>query len=1502
MEIVLREGIYQIDTTIILDESLSNLTITSYPKENATLSAGIQLTNWKQARHNGIDMYEVNVPALQNDNVRQFYINGERGSRANSSQPTTFHQSYPNRINSYYNVGGKASGYVLPLSAVGGDLRNPENIELVFNKNWRSHRMAVSRVSKDGGNVNLYIDPSVMEWSLTADAHMSRPSIGTYCYVENAYGLLDQPNEYYYDKAAGKLYYYPKQGTDMTSADTWIPLGVESIIVLDGQREQQVENIKIEGITFKHSTWNRPSEVGASPVQANFYTNEKGQGSHTDGTKGTGGIQAIPTIDIKDARNITITKNKLENLGTTAIRIANNTQNVKVINNRFYDISESGIVAGIWTHNFLDKKEEGKVSSTVIGNNYMENIGVEFFTSPAIQCYYVEDIMIEHNTIKNVAYGGILLGWNGWQSTEKDSITARNQIVRYNRVENYSNEVGDVGALYTLGQRPNMEIYNNYFLKANRYIGGIYLDEGTGFVSVIHNVVEQNTPLHHGRFLWFNCWIASIHDNYAFGNYTNVRDTNNAGVRVYGANTNRDNYFEGNAGKNGDGTGWSSVPDRIIKNAGVIENYTYINPKVAKDKDVAFGVNAIFRDEHNAEDFGKGYQIVQYAVDGYYKNIGEDPFATSPKLKENYGTSYSKGSYAEASKPENALEVDLLKRYAVNKVEVDFTTDGFLTAYKIVTSIDGMKYKEVARVTENTADNVVTTFATEYARYIKIVPISYNTKVQYVNVSAFVDVMAVEEVIKQPMTIDYLADNMMHHFMVENGPITNGTEFVEKWNTKSGSASFDLPTPWCNGGSDTTTNTPKKPKTLQGVIDGRPSMYFDGFDDGLEANIALSSSDTWTVSYMARAYRDHSIKIYDGSSYTQLSPINAYAKEWALWTFSNHGGNIKVYKNRKLVGERSASNISKIGISGNVDIRFKRGGEVTHGDFTEFIIYNKALAKDEVKALHNSMSIKYPSLVEHKTVNFDSQGGTSIASIETPAYETIVAPNEPIKSGKFFGGWYTDTSYTTLWNFATDEVRNNMTLYALWTDSQEYFTSFSSHKDYIAVDMTVKAQDTQVEAKKLSNGMYRLTAGEYSFEVEASGFKKKVVIVNVDTSKIVYVDSLKASPKANELVDDRDQRIIYKTPSTWSSDNWTPQGVLHKGTRTYNWKVIDNPNVVDMSVLTYTFKGTGIHMYNQKEKGVTNIEVNIYKGRDTTGTKVVSSAIANQRSNVTGTVGFQKTYSSTSLEYGLYTIEIKPLQSDVDNGMNGFITLDAFEVVDSRTEEQPSKYKVTLTAADEIMGYGMNYTVTKVVAGKEGEAVSKEADGSYLLETGQYTYTATSKGYANTTKTFMVQEQPLNLVITMAEENEADIKIDDTAGEIIYTEKWNVDGWTVHGQLYNNTRHYSYGANMAKATVKYTFKGSGIKMYNQMEGGVTNIEVNIYKGVDTMGEKVVSKAVADQRGDVGSMQQTGNCLTYESGALEYGVYTITLNSYQPDVDAGMDGFYTVDAFEVLGRK
>ncbi|GAB6173359.1 hypothetical protein JCM15765_28370 [Paradesulfitobacterium aromaticivorans] len=82
---------------------------------------------------------------------------------------------------------------------------------------------------------------------------------------------------------------------------------------------------------------------------------------------------------------------------------------------------------------------------------------------------------------------------------------------------------------------------------------------------------------------------------------------------------------------------------------------------------------------------------------------------------------------------------------------------------------------------------------------------------------------------------------------------------------------------------------------------------------------------------------------------------------------------------------------------------------------------------------HDPGSNSLYNLSTINTVTFDSQGGGPVSSISNSSVSTISEPAAPTRTGFSFGGWYKEADCTNEWNFSTDTVTGDITLYAKWT-------------------------------------------------------------------------------------------------------------------------------------------------------------------------------------------------------------------------------------------------------------------------------------------------------------------------------------------------------------------------------------------------------------------------------------------------------------------------------------
>lgn len=114
-----------------------------------------------------------------------------------------------------------------------------------------------------------------------------------------------------------------------------------------------------------------------------------------------------------------------------------------------------------------------------------------------------------------------------------------------------------------------------------------------------------------------------------------------------------------------------------------------------------------------------------------------------------------------------------------------------------------------------------------------------------------------------------------------------------------------------------------------------------------------------------------------------------------------------------------------------VTLKFICALDLSEEDFEKAFSQNM----DPIQEFNGYGYVFYDSvLVENTyTVTFNSQGGSIVEPYtDVASGSTIARPTDPTKPGYDLSGWYTDTTFETEWNFNTDVVTEDMTLYALW--------------------------------------------------------------------------------------------------------------------------------------------------------------------------------------------------------------------------------------------------------------------------------------------------------------------------------------------------------------------------------------------------------------------------------------------------------------------------------------
>lgn len=87
---------------------------------------------------------------------------------------------------------------------------------------------------------------------------------------------------------------------------------------------------------------------------------------------------------------------------------------------------------------------------------------------------------------------------------------------------------------------------------------------------------------------------------------------------------------------------------------------------------------------------------------------------------------------------------------------------------------------------------------------------------------------------------------------------------------------------------------------------------------------------------------------------------------------------------------------------------------------------SRFLLPDDVTEIVGPAAVTY-------TVTFDTDGGSAVAAQTVEEGGKVTKPADPTKQGSTFDDWYKNAAKTQKWNFSTDTVSDDTTIYAKWT-------------------------------------------------------------------------------------------------------------------------------------------------------------------------------------------------------------------------------------------------------------------------------------------------------------------------------------------------------------------------------------------------------------------------------------------------------------------------------------
>ena len=526
------------------EDSGSNGYVVRYkaaPGAEPVFTSGLEVTGWTDAgdpERPGLMVADAPI-----ENTRQMFVDGKMAVRARGNITASIERYGDRTVYTTYNGDHDAySGYkVGSLEML--DWKHPEDLEFIYDISWAHRIVPVDSVEQlNDSEIFIKMEPESFRTSqIAGGVQANLPS-----YIENSYELLDEPGEWYFDQSEKKIYYMPEDGQNMDETEVIVPTA-EQFFTVEGSADNKVKDISFAGLNFEYNTWLYPSTNGWPEQQANFAHDPKE-------TFNMHAYSLVPqgAIEIKMSEGIGIRGCNFSRLGSAAINILQGAVNTVVEECVFKDISAGGVLVGgvniTDAHPFTGEgmtienhthDERYIVKDNTVANNYFNGIGTEYKGSIAITAGYTDHTVITHNTIRNVAYSGISVGW-GWGYWDQggrygddetpaeypvipvgDAAVSRNNVIEYNDVSQCMMKLHDGAGIYTLGDMPNTSIRYNLVHDNVGWPGGLYFDQGSGGMTVEDNIT-YNTQMTYFHNIRDNTWGYKSDPPVILDNYFNI--------------------------------------------------------------------------------------------------------------------------------------------------------------------------------------------------------------------------------------------------------------------------------------------------------------------------------------------------------------------------------------------------------------------------------------------------------------------------------------------------------------------------------------------------------------------------------------------------------------------------------------------------------------------------------------------------------------------------------------------------------------------------------------------------------------------------------------------------------------------------------------------------------------------------------------------------------------------------------------------------------------------
>jgi len=482
VRVVLRGGTYALAAPLVFTSADSgsaehSITYVAASGEAAVISGGRLIANWKPV---GGSRWTAKLPAVKAHRwfFRQLVVNDRRAVRAR----------WPNedgllRLATISNdVKLFTFNRALPEESLGG-----QDAELVVYENW-----SVSRALITASDERQLATATAVGWIGHGD--MTTASPGKPAFIENARAALDQPGEWFLDRATGTLTYLAAPGEPPAQAVAVAPV-LTQLVKIAGTRDKPVRNVRFVGLRFEHTDFALPA-IGYSEIQAAHFGPSMKRPTQ---------VQPV-AIQCAYAEGIRFERCRMAHLNNSGIGFGPGCRRNAVIGCVIEDIGGNGVMVGWRGAGRLETGAEGTLDAdwadpadvpagNEVANCVIRRCGADSRGAVGVFVAFSADTRVAHNVIYDLPYTGVSIGYR-WDTTPTSQVRC---VAEYNHIYDVMKTLADGGGIYTLGFQPGTILRGNLIHDVHRSAyahggapnNGFFIDEGSTGFRFESNVVHQ---------------------------------------------------------------------------------------------------------------------------------------------------------------------------------------------------------------------------------------------------------------------------------------------------------------------------------------------------------------------------------------------------------------------------------------------------------------------------------------------------------------------------------------------------------------------------------------------------------------------------------------------------------------------------------------------------------------------------------------------------------------------------------------------------------------------------------------------------------------------------------------------------------------------------------------------------------------------------------------------------------------------------------------------------